>query len=98
VEVHDRRAVLRRMRLGDRPRVDALTFEQLRLEHQCPERLAQQLFFELQMREVELASLKSELAVSEALRLLDQALRARAEQKLATATAPRRINRDREED
>ena len=86
------------MQRGDRPRVAAVNFEQLRLEHQCPERLAPQLFFELQMREVELVSLKSELAVSEALRLLDQALRARAEQKLAAATAPRRINRDREED
>ena len=90
MEVHDRRGVLRRVRLGHCPRVAAVSFEKLRLEYQCPEKLARRLFDDC-------ASLRAELAATQAAHALEQALRARAENKLAKAM-PRRVNRDREED
>lgn len=82
MEVHDRRAVLRRVRLGDHPRVDAVTFEQLRVTYQSDEQMARDLFRQLE--------------VAQAAHTLEQAHRVRAENKLAKA-APRRVNRDREE-
>jgi len=90
VEVHGRRAVLRRVRLGDHPRVGAVTFEQLRLEYQCPEKLARQLFDDC-------AKLRAELAATQEMHSLEQALRARTERKTTWPPA-RRVNRDREED
>lgn len=83
MEVHDRRAVLRRVRLGDHPRVDAVTFEELRITYQSDEQMARDLF--------------RQLAVAQAAHMLEQAHRVRAENKLAKA-APRRAYRDREED
>jgi hypothetical protein len=83
VEVHDRRAVLRRVRLGHRPRVAAVTFEELRITYQSDEQMARDLF--------------RQLAVAQAAHMLEQAHRVRAENKLAKA-APRRAYRDREED
>lgn len=83
MEVHDRRAVLRRVRLGDHPRVDAVTFEELRITYQSDEQMARDLF--------------RQLGIARAAHALEQAHRARAENKLAMAV-PRRINRDREED
>jgi hypothetical protein len=83
VEVHDRRAVLRRVRLGDHPRVDAVTFEELRITYQSDEQMARDVF--------------RQLVVAEAAATIAQAHRVRAENKLAMAM-PRRINRDREED
>ena len=99
MEVHDRRAVLRRVRLGhhprmvkrfgDRSRVAAVSFEKLRLEHQCPERLARHLYEELDQT-------RKDLARTEALLAIASAHRNKAEKKLAPL-APRRVNRDREE-
>ena len=82
MEVHDRRAVLRRVRLGDHPRVDAVTFEQLRITYQSDEQMARDLF--------------RQLLVAQAAHTIAQAHRVRAENKLAMAT-PRRTYRDREE-
>jgi len=83
VEVRGGRRVLRGVRLGDRPRVAAVTFEQLRITYQSDEQMARDLF--------------RQLGIARAAHALEQAHRARAENKLAIA-APRRINRDREED
>jgi hypothetical protein len=83
VEVHDRRAVLRRVRLGDRPRMATVTFEQLRITYQSDEQMARDLF--------------RRLVVAEAAATIAQAHRVRAENKLAMAIS-RRINRDRKED
>lgn len=71
------------MRLGDRPRVDAVTFEEARITYQSDEQMARDLF--------------RQLAVAQAAHTLEQAHRVRAENKLANA-APRRAYRDREED
>jgi hypothetical protein len=76
VEVRDRLPALRPVRLGDCPRVAAVTFEELRITYQCPEQMARDLFAQV---------------------ALEQALRAKAENKL-NPPAPRRANRDREED
>lgn len=70
-------------RFGDRPRVAAVTFEQARITYQSDEQMARDLF--------------RQLGIARAAHALEQAHRARAENKLAMAT-PRRINRDREED
>lgn len=76
MEVRGGGRVLRRVRLGDRPRVAAVTFEELRITYQCPEQMARDLFAQV---------------------ALEQALRTKAENKL-NPPAPRRVNRDREED
>ena len=60
-----------------------MTFEQLRITYQSDEQMARDLF--------------RQLAIAKAAHTLEQAHRARAENKLAMAV-PRRINRDREED
>ena len=83
MEVRDGGGVLRRVRLGDRQRVAAMTFEELRITYQSDEQMARDLF--------------RQLVVAEAAATIAQAHRARAENKLAMAM-PRRINRDREED
>jgi hypothetical protein len=83
VEVRGCGRVLRRVRLGNRPRVAAVTFEELRITYQSDEQMARDLF--------------RKLVVAEAAATIAQAHRARAENKLAMAM-PRRINRDREED
>jgi hypothetical protein len=83
VEVRGGGRVLRRVRLGDRPRVAAVTFEELRITYQSDEQMARDLF--------------RQLVVAEAAATIAQAHRVRAENKLAMAV-PRRINRDREED
>jgi hypothetical protein len=83
VEVRGGGRVLRRVRLGDRPRVAAVTFEELRITYQSDEQMARDLF--------------RKLVVAEAAATIAQAHRVRAENKLAMAM-PRRINRDREED
>jgi len=59
-----------------------VTFEELRITYQCPEQMARELY--------------RQLAITQAAHALEQALRARAENKLAKG-APRRSNRDREE-
>jgi hypothetical protein len=82
VEVRGGGRVLRRVRLGDRPRVAAVTFEEMRITYQSDEQMARDLF--------------RQLVVAEAAATIAQAHRVRAENKLATAM-PRRINRDREE-
>jgi hypothetical protein len=82
VEVRGGRRVLRRVRLGHRPRVAAMTFEELRITYQSDEQMARDLF--------------RKLVVAEAAATIAQAHRVRAENKLAKAM-PRRINRDREE-
>lgn len=51
-----------------------MTFEQLRLEYQCPEKLARQLFDDC-------AKLRAELAATQEMHSLEQALRARTERK-----------------
>jgi hypothetical protein len=83
VEVRGGGRVLRCVRLGDRPRVAAVTFEELRITYQSDEQMARDLF--------------RQLVVAEAAATIAQAHRVRAENKLAMAV-PRRINRDREED
>lgn len=83
MEVRGGGRVLRRVRLGDRPRVAAVTFEELRITYQSDEQMARDLF--------------RQLVVAEAAATIAQAHRVRAENKLAMAM-PRRINRDREED
>jgi hypothetical protein len=83
MEVRDRCAVLRRVRLGHRPRVAAVNFEEMRITYQSDEQMARDLF--------------RQLIVAEAATTIAQAHRVRAENKLAMAM-PRRINRDREED
>ena len=83
MEVRDRRTVLRRVRLGDRQRVAAVTFEEMRITYQSDEQMARDL--------------SRKLIVAEAAATIAQAHRVRAENKLAMAM-PRRINRDREED
>jgi hypothetical protein len=83
VEVRDRLPALRPVRLGNRPWVAAVTFEQARITYQSDEQMARDLF--------------RQLGIARAAHALEQAHRARAENKLAMAT-PRRINRDREED
>lgn len=60
-----------------------MTFEELRITYQCPEQMARALF--------------AQVAALQALHTMEQALRAKAENKLA-GLAPRRINRDRKED
>ena len=60
-----------------------MTYEQLRITYQSDEQMARALF--------------AQLATAQALHALEQALRIRAEKNLA-GPAPRRINRDREED
>ena len=60
-----------------------MTFEELRISYQCPERLARALY--------------DELAVARSLLELEQALRSKAETKLAAASAPRRTYRKDEE-
>ena len=80
MEVRARRAVLRRMRLGDHPRVGAVTFEELRITYQSDEQMARDLL--------------RKLIVAEAAATIAQAHRVRAENKLAQAM-PRRIDRDR---
>jgi hypothetical protein len=82
MEVRDGGGVLRRVRLGDRQRVAAVTFEELRITYQSDEQMARDLF--------------RKLVVAEAAATIAQAHRVRAENKLAMAM-PRRINRDREE-
>ena len=74
---------MRRVRLGDRPRVAVVTFEELRITYQSDEQMARDLF--------------RKLVVAEAAATIAQAHRVRAENKLAMAM-PRRTNRDREED
>jgi hypothetical protein len=81
VEVRGGGRVLRRVRLGDRPRMAAVTFEELRITYQSDEQMARELF--------------RQLVVAEAAATIAQAHRVRAENKLAQAM-PRRINRDRE--
>lgn len=83
MEVRHRVRALRPVRLGDRPRVAAVTFEELRITYQSDEQMARDLF--------------RRLVVAEAAATIAQAHRVRAENKLAMAM-PRRINRDREED
>ena len=61
----------------------AVTFDELRISYQCPEKLARALY--------------DDLAVTNALLALEQALRAKAETKLAAASAPRRTYRKDEE-
>lgn len=78
-----RAAHLRAVHRGDRERVAAVTFEERRAAYQCPEELARALY--------------DELAVAGALLSLEQALRAKAETKLAAASAPRRTYRKDEE-
>ena len=90
MEVRSGGRVLRRVRLGDRPRVAAVSFEKLRLEYQCPERLARHLYEEIEQ-------IRKDLAQTQALLAIASAHRNKAEKKLAPL-APRRINRDREED
>jgi hypothetical protein len=75
--------VLRRLRLGDRQRVAAMTFEELRINYPSDEEMARDLL--------------RKLIVAEAAATIAQAHRVRAENKLAMAM-PRRINRDRKED
>jgi hypothetical protein len=82
VEVRGGGRVLRRVCLGDRPRVAAVTFEELRITYQSDEQMARDLF--------------RKLVVAEAAAAIAQAHRVLAENKLAKAM-PRRINRDREE-
>lgn len=77
-------------RFGDRSRVAAVTFEELRLEYQCPEKLARRLFDDC-------AELRAQLTAIQAMHSLEQALRARTERKTTWPPA-RRVNRDREED
>ena len=83
MEVRGRGRVLRRVRLGDRQQVAAVTFEELRITYQSDEQMARDLF--------------RQLLVAEAAATIAQAHRVRAENKLAMVV-PRRINRDREED
>jgi hypothetical protein len=83
VEVCGGGRVLRRVRLGNCPRVATLTFEELRITYQSDEQMARDLF--------------RKLVVAEAAATIAQAHRLRAEKKLAMPM-PRRINRDREED
>ena len=59
-----------------------MTFEDLRITYQSDEQMARELF--------------RQLVTAQAAHVLEQSLRARAENKLAKAT-PRRVNRDREE-
>lgn len=63
-----------------------MSFEKLRLEHQCPERLARHLYEELEHT-------RKDLAQTEALLAIASAHRNKAEKKLAPP-APRRMNRD----
>ena len=67
-----------------------MSFEKLRLEYQCPERLARHLYEELEQ-------IRKDLTRTEALLAIASAHRNKAEKKLAPL-APRRANRDREED
>ena len=67
-----------------------MTFEDLRITYQCPEKLARQLFDDC-------AKLRAELAATQEMHSLEQALRARTERKTTWPPA-RRVNRDREED
>ena len=62
-----------------------MTYEELRITYQCPEQMARDLF--------------KQLATAQAMHTMEQALRARAEKKLAaaTTTAPRRAYRQDEE-
>ena len=83
MEVRGGGRVLRRVRLGDHSRVDAVTFEEARITYQSDEQMARDLF--------------RQLAVAQAAHTLEQAHRVRAENKLAKE-APRRAYRDREED
>ena len=83
MEVRGGGRVLRRVRLGHRPWVAAVTFEELRITYQSDEQMARDLF--------------RKLVVAEAAATIAQAHRVRAENKLAMAM-PRRTNRDREED
>jgi hypothetical protein len=83
MEVRDRRAVLRRVRLGHCSRVAAMTFEEVRNNYTSDEEMARDLL--------------CKLIVAEAAATIAQAHRVRAENKLAMAM-PRRINRDRKED
>ena len=73
-----------------------MTYEEMRFTHQCPERLAQRLFGDLEESRAEVAHLQSALAAANAMHTMEQALRARAENKVA-GLAPRRTNRDRKE-
>ena len=59
-----------------------MTYEELRITYQCPEQMARDLF--------------KQLATAHAMHAMEQALRARAEKKLA-GTAPRRTYRQDEE-
>lgn len=60
-----------------------MTFEELRVTYQCPEQMARDLF--------------AQLAACQVLHTMEQALRAKAENKLAAAAAPRRTYRQDEE-
>jgi hypothetical protein len=53
VEVRGGGRVLRRVRLGDRPRVAAVTvtFEELRITYQCPEQMARDLFAQVALEQ-----------------------------------------------
>jgi hypothetical protein len=82
MEVRDGGGVLRRVRLGHRQRVAAMTFEELRITYQSDEQMARDLL--------------RKLIVAEAAATIAQAHRVHAENKLAMAM-PRRINRDQEE-
>jgi len=66
-----------------------VSFEKLRLEHQCPERLARHLYEELEQ-------IRKDLAQTQALLAIASAHRSKAEKKLAPPS-PRRINRDQKE-
>lgn len=65
-----------------------MSFEKLRLEHQCPERLARHLYEELEQT-------RKDLAQTEALLAIASAHRNKAEKKLAPP-ALRCMNRDTE--
>lgn len=67
-----------------------MSFEKLRIEYQCPERFARHLYEELEQTRKDLAQTQALLAIA-------SAHRNKAEKKLAPP-APRRLNRDREED
>jgi len=61
VEVRDGGRVLRRVRLGDRPRVAAVTFEELRITYQCPEQMARDLFAQVALEQALRAKAENKL-------------------------------------
>jgi len=70
-----------------------VTYEKLRLTYQCPEKLAQRLYAELEEARAQLEKMHAAIAAGQAMHVLEQSLRARAEKKLA-GMAPRRAIRD----